>query len=262
METRMKKHIVKAVIAIMLVLTLCSSTVYAAGGKAKGRKTKQKITDENGVNYSVSMDVLDEENFTLEYINEETRAKTQIVFSKGKMTKTDYVYVGKSIFGGEKYKKAKEERQDVSGMIRRAKDSTISSAGYGAYRYMTIAYKSNGNEYYHYYRIGTSSPDLGYVEIGCVRGYRLKNDAPYFNDYKQKVDENIRETGLVGCSAAVMVAACIILLVTPSKVLAGAALAALGIDATGIYHLYKAYAAYKEADTYFDMTKAYGTRVY
>jgi len=42
METRMKKHIVKAVIAIMLVLTLCSSTVYAAGGKAKGRKTKQK----------------------------------------------------------------------------------------------------------------------------------------------------------------------------------------------------------------------------
>jgi len=27
METRMKKHIVKAVIAIMLVLTLCSSTV-------------------------------------------------------------------------------------------------------------------------------------------------------------------------------------------------------------------------------------------
>lgn len=117
-----KGRILKSIIAVVLGVAICAQTVAAAGVKIRERKTEQSVIDENGTEYTVVMSVVDEEHFTLDYINEKTREKTSIVFSDGKTTKTDYMYIGKNIFGTNKYVKVKEEKQNFTEMMKRAKE--------------------------------------------------------------------------------------------------------------------------------------------
>lgn len=259
----------RVVIAMVLVLSICTQVTCATnngkGNNGKdskgGKKHSERIIDENFTEYLVSTDVVDINNFSVEFLDEKGKNKIEIVCSNGILQKTEYKITGTNKKGNNKYKKVKEECFDIGAEMEMLTNMEAVAAGYGKTVSMTLPFRSGGKSYYHYYRIGTSNPDIGYVEIGCVHVYRLKSDAKYFKEYKEKVDEHLAELNKAGCTSSIAVIALGIFLLSPSKAASAVAVAALGLDFDAILHLWNAKVAYNEADTYFDLAKAYGTKI-
>jgi hypothetical protein len=235
--------------------------VFAKGNSNRRGKTIRQVINDNGIEYTITVKMASETNFEIEFVNEKTHGKTTLDYSDGKAHLCEYAYKGNGFFKTKKYEKQKEERIDYSENIMNQVRTAVSASGYGSkVMIKNFTYKSGGKEYHHYYRVGNGA-DAGYVEIGCVRAYKVKSDAPYIKEFINSVNNSNYYFGQAGCSVGAAVAAVVIMLVSPSKIAAAAAMTALGLDAASVAHLWSAYSAYKSADTYFDLAKAYGTRI-
>lgn len=255
------KRIIETVIAVILVLSMCFQTVFAKGNSNRRGKTIRQVINDNGIEYTITVKMASRTNFEIEFVNEKTHDKTTLDYSEGKAYRCEYAYKGNGILKTEKYKKVKEERLDYSEEVLKQIQTAVSASGYGSkVAIKHFAYKYGGKNYYHYYRVGNGS-DAGYVEMGCVKTYRVKSDAPYVKDFINSVNKSNYYYGQAKCSVGAAVAAVVIMFAAPSKIAATAVLSALGLDAGAIAHLWTAYSEYKSADTYFDLAKAYGTKI-
>lgn len=258
------KKLGKRFVVIILVISMCLQTGVAAT-RGYEKTVVKHVLGEDGHYYSMELTKTSEEILTLQVIDETTHEMFIAKYNQGCVYATKQEYYGKDFLGRDKYNVTFRERYDFSGILK-GQVNEVSTASYGSKVVMALPYKSNGTYYDFYYRIGTSAPDKGYAEIGCVRKYRVEITGPFVQDYIGKVDECNMYYSLSGVTAggvAVLAAVAVVGIMTGTAMIAFiAGVLGLGVDTAGVNAIVNCYMAYKAADRFFDLAKEYGERIY
>lgn len=252
------KRVLSVVLSIAIITLLIPETGVLAGEQVfKVAKTSEfHCQDKAGVDYLYRIQVSeDRTSFQLDMTKTSNGEMTTLIYNQG--IATTYITTSSRVLGVNVKNRKQVSKVDFNDSLRMAENTFTTQAYRSAVTCIVPTLAGN----HLWYQLGNTSPDVGYMLIGCDWSYRLKadvtDDCATFRDKIIESNSNFVKAGL---SDAVALAACIA--VMAGVVTAGlTTLAAMGIVGTSAYFLIDACVAEQVAHDKYDVIKAYGTRV-
>jgi hypothetical protein len=251
------KKILSAFLAfVMVVMIFPSSNAYAERSFKVGKITEFRY-QEDGKNFLYKIQVSgDKLSFQLDKTNIDTGELTTIIYDKG--IATTYITSSESFLGIKSTKQRQVNKIDYNRSIQLAEDT-----------FTTQAYRSSvsciiptmaGN--YLWYQMGITSPDVGYMLMGCDWSYRVKADAcTDCKNFRDKIIECNTLFAGSGVSSAVAVTICAFIIAAAVPVTIPIVIAIFGIDTAAATALISAVGAEVSAHDSYDIAKGYGQRI-
>lgn len=244
------------VLSIAIITLIIPDTSVSAGEQLfnVAKTSEFHCQDKAGEDYLYQIQVSeDRTSFQLDMTKTSNGEKTTVIYNQG--IATTYITTSSGVLGAKDRKQV--GKVDFNESIRMA-ENTFTTQDYRSAVTCIVPTLAGNNLWY---QLGNTSPDVGYMKIGCDWSYRLKADVT--DDcatFRDKINESNTNFAKAGLSDAVAIAACIAVLA--GSVTAGiTTLAAMSITGASAYCLIDACTAEQVAHDRYDVIKAYGTRI-
>lgn len=200
---KLNKRILSIVLVLAMVLTFLPTSNVSAADKFEVGATREFHVQNVDGDYLYKMQVSkDKQSFQLDMTKTSTGDMTTVVFNDG--VATTYKTTTKSFFDLKSMSADLVSKVDFSNTIKMAENS-FSAQGYRSLVGCIVPTLAGNNLWY---QMGSTSPDVGYMLMGCDWSYRILADAnASCAVFRNKIVESntlVAESG-VGASSAVMI---------------------------------------------------------
>lgn len=250
------KKLLIVILAVAMVPTLLPNASAFAKSKFEAGVTKEFYCQKSDGDYLYKIQVSEDKlSFQLDMTNPNTDETTTVMYDQG--IATTYKTTSKSVLGVKLTNKKQVSKVDYNNSIKMAENSFSTQA----YRSVTMAIIPTlaGNNLW--YQMGTTSPDVGYMKMGCDWSYRVRADAcSDCGIFRNKIIESNNFFAAAGVSDVLALTVCIAILA--GSVTGGLTTAlAFGFEGSAAIALVSACSAEATAHDSYDIAKGYGVRL-
>ena len=230
------KKVFKRIVCLMLVIATISYSVLNNSADAstgfQGSKKTEFISTKDNQSYECTIEVSnDKKSFILTMKNLKTGVITENIYNNGILS--TYEHKSKKILGHTFDSKRKIRETNFEKSLRRS-EKMFSAQSFGSQTICIIPTLAGNNLWY---RIGNSSPDYGYMQMGCVETYRVATNAcsecATFRNKILEANASFAKCGVSITAAGAIIAAILLAGVTGGLSLAGA----FGFEVSSYYYI-------------------------